>query len=239
MKLAVIIPVLGMNDAMIASRIETLRKKASSATSFHIYKSQCGPLAIESRYDRQLAGDEVMRLACQSQRDGCDAAMVWCAGDPAVCAARELVDIPIIGTGEAGMLFAYHLAQSYCILTGDEELAATSYDVSVHAGLRSRLVSIRGIEMSVDELRNNREVALDGLTCVAQKAIQEDNVHAFVFGCLALTGLGEELSKRIGLPVVDSAICAVELAQALTGAGLHYSRRTYARPPIILPEYQV
>ena len=81
-----------------------------------------------------------MRLSCQAQRDGCAAAIVWCAGDPAVDAARELVDIPVIGTGEAGMLFAYHLAQNFCLLTGDEDLAATSYDVAVRSGLGRRMV---------------------------------------------------------------------------------------------------
>lgn len=156
MELAVIIPVLAMSDEMIRARIELLREKALPTTQFHIYQSQRGPGAIESRCDRQLAGDEVMRLSCQAQRDGCAAAIVWCAGDPAVDAARELVDIPVIGTGEAGMLFAYHLAQNFCLLTGDEDLAATSYDVAVRSGLGRRMVSIRGIQMSVEKLRTDR-----------------------------------------------------------------------------------
>ena len=235
-ELAVIIPVLGMSEEMIQSRIDTLREKALPTTNFRVYRSQRGPGAIESRCDRQLAGDEVMRLSCQAQRDGCDAAMVWCAGDPAVDAARELVDIPIIGTGEAGMLFAYHLAQNFCLLTGDEDLASTSYDVAVRSGLKGRMVSIRGIGMSVEQLRQDREAALAGLTKVARAAVEQDGVHAFVFGCLALTGMGDALSERVGLPVVDSAHCAVALAESLVKMGLHYSRRTYATPPV-LPDW--
>ena len=205
MELAVIIPVLAMSDEMIRARIELLREKALPTTQFHIYQSQRGPGAIESRCARQLAGDEVMRLSCQAQRDGCAAAIVWCAGDPAVDAARELVDIPVIGTGEAGMLFAYHL------------------------------VSIRGIQMSVEKLRTDREAALEKLAQVAEEAVRQDGAHAFVFGCLALTGMGEALTERIGLPVVDSAHCAVSLAESLVKMGLRYSRRTYAAPPV-LPE---
>mgnify|MGYP000500355622 CR=1 FL=1 len=199
MELAVIIPVLAMSDEMIRARIELLREKALPTTQFHIYQSQRGPGAIESRCDRQLAGDEVMRLSCQAQRDGCAAAIVWCAGDPAVDAARELVDIPVIGTGEAGMLFAYHLAQNFCLLTGDEDLAATSYDVAVRSGLGRRMVSIRGIQMSVEKLRTDREAALEKLAQVAEEAVRQDGAHAFVFGCLALTGMGEALTERIGL----------------------------------------
>lgn len=236
MELAVIIPVLGMSDEMIQARVDVLKEKAMPATNFRIYRSRRGPGAIESRYDRQLAGDEVMRLSCQAERDGCDAAMVWCAGDPAVDAARELVKIPVIGTGEAGMLFAYHLAQNFCILTGDEALAATSYDVAVRSGLKARMISIRGIQMSVDQLRNDREGALQGLEKVAQEAVQRDGAHAFVFGCLALTGMGEELSERIGLPVVDAAHCAVSLAESLVKMNLTYSCRTYAAPPVVDPE---
>ena len=233
MELAVIIPVLAMSDEMIRARIELLREKALPTTQFHIYQSQRGPGAIESRCDRQLAGDEVMRLSCQAQRDGCAAAIVWCAGDPAVDAARELVDIPVIGTGEAGMLFAYHLAQNFCLLTGDEDLAATSYDVAVRSGLGRRMVSIRGIQMSVEKLRTDREAALEKLAQVAEEAVRQDGAHAFVFGCLALTGMGEALTERIGLPVVDSAHCAVSLAESLVKMGLRYSRRTYAAPPVL------
>lgn len=232
-ELAVIIPVLGMSDEMIQARLDVLREKAMPETVFRFYRSQRGPGAIESRYDRQLAGDEVMRLSCQAERDGCGAAIVWCAGDPAVDAARELVEIPIIGTGEAGMLFAYHLARNFCVLTGDEELAATSYDVAVRSGLKERMVSIRGIQMSVDQLRKDREEALRGLERVAREAAERDGAHAFVFGCLALTGMGEELSRRIGLPVVDPAHCAVSLAESLAKMGLTYSRRTYAAPPVV------
>lgn len=234
-EIAVIIPVLAMSDEMIQARIDELRKKALPATSFRIYQSRRGPGAIESRCDRQLAGDEVLRLCCQAQRDGCDAAMVWCAGDPAVDAARELVEIPVIGTGETGMLFGYHLAQNFCVLTGDEDLASTSYDVAVRAGLKSRMVSIRGIRMSVDQLRKDRERALEGLVQVAEEAVERDGAHAFVFGCLALTGMGDALEERIHLPVVDSAHCAVALAEALVKMKLTYSRRTYAAPPVLDP----
>lgn len=239
MELAVIIPVLAMSDEMVEARIDVLRQKALPTTNFRVYRSQRGPGAIESRYDRQLAGDEVMRLTCQAQRDGCEAAMVWCAGDPAVDAARELVDIPVIGTGEAGMLFAYHLAQNFCILTGDEDLAATSYDVAVRSGLKGRLAAIRGIQMSVDQLRNDREAALANLTRVAKESVEKDGAHAFVFGCLALTGLGDELTRRVGLPVVDAAHCAVSLAESLVKMNLTYSRRTYAAPPVRMSEHQL
>ena len=176
-----------------------------------------------------------MRQSCQAQRPGCAAGILWGAGDPAVDAARELVDIPVIGTGEAGMLFAYHLAQNFCLLTGDEDLAATSYDVAVRSGLGRRMVSIRGIQMSVEKLRTDREAALEKLAQVAEEAVRQDGAHAFVFGCLALTGMGEALTERIGLPVVDSAHCAVSLAESLVKMGLRYSRRTYAAPPV-LPE---
>ncbi len=230
--IALIIPVISMSDKMILERINVIKEKASPDTGFTVYKSEKGPSAIESRCDRQLAGDEVMRLCCQAETDGCDAAMVWCAGDPAVDAARELVDIPVIGTGEAGMLYGAHLARNFCLLTGDEEYAATSYDVAVRSGFISRMVSIRGINMSVAELRADRQKALDGLAKVAQEAVERDGAHAFVFGCLAMTGLGEDLSKKINLPVIDSGICAVVLAESLIKMKISYSKKTYVTPPV-------
>lgn len=63
------------------------------------------------------------------------------------------------------------------------------------------MVSIRGIQMSVEKLRTDREAALEKLAQVAEEAVRQDGAHAFVFGCLALTGMGEALTERIGLPV--------------------------------------
>lgn len=230
--IALIIPVMSMTDDMITERINVLKEKADPETKFTVYKSQRGPFAIESRCDRQLAGDEVMRLSYQAETDGCDAAMVWCAGDPAVDGARELVNMPVIGTGEAGMLYASHLARNFCLLTGDEDYAATSYDVAVRSGLISKMVSIRGIKMSVAQLREDRNKTLDCLAKVAQEAVEQDGAHAFVFGCLAMTGLGEDLSNKINLPVMDSGVCAVALAESLIKMKASYSKKTYITPPI-------
>ena len=195
-RIAVIIPVLAMSDEAIEGRISVLRKYAHLDTEFAVYKSKSGPPAIESRCDRQLAGNEVMRLACKAERDGCDAAMIWCAGDPAIGGARELVNIPVIGTGEAGMLYAYTLAQNFCVLTGDEDLAATSYEVAVRTGLMTKMVSIRGIHMSVAELRADREKALEGLTKVAKEAIERGWGPCVCLWLPSINRYGRRISKK-------------------------------------------
>lgn len=75
--------------------------------------------------------------------------------------------------------------------------------------------------------------------CANREAAEKDGAHAFVFGCLALTGMGDELTARIDLPVVDSAHCAASLAESLAKMKLTFSRRTYAAPPALAPEYAV
>src|SRR5437773_8798057 len=56
-----------------------------------------GPASIESEFDEALAAPDVIARAIEAERDGCDAVVVNCFGDPGVRAAREAVGIPVLG----------------------------------------------------------------------------------------------------------------------------------------------
>ena len=53
-----------------------------------------------------------------------------------------------------------------------------------------------------------------------------------VLGCMSLSFLGvaEQARERIGVPVINPAMCALKTAEALVAQALMPSRRTYARP---------
>ena len=53
----------------------------------------------------------------QAERDGFDAVIIYCGDDPAVGAARELVDIPVIGPGKVAKMIALDLSYRFSILT--------------------------------------------------------------------------------------------------------------------------
>ena len=56
-----------------------------------------GPASIESFYGEVLAGPQIVAEVAKAAGNGADAVFITCFGDPAVPAAREIVDIPVVG----------------------------------------------------------------------------------------------------------------------------------------------
>ena len=79
----------------------TLKSDKSVGTVIDAVQVEKGPPAIESKIDEAMAGPEILRLVKEAEDHGCNAAIIWCGSDPAIEASRQLVDIPVIGPGEA------------------------------------------------------------------------------------------------------------------------------------------
>ncbi|WP_374206472.1 aspartate/glutamate racemase family protein [Streptomyces sp. WAC04114] len=73
-------------------------------------------------------------------------------------------------------------------------------------------------------------LAAAGRACAA-------GAEVLVLGCAGMTGLQRVVGEKLGLPVVDGAAAAVELAESPVALGLTTSRvGSYAEP---LPEQRV
>jgi allantoin racemase len=73
---------------------------------------QSGPASVESYYDEALAVPDIVAQVRRAEREGMDAVIINCMGDPGLDAAREVVSIPVIGPCEASMHLAAMLGQS-------------------------------------------------------------------------------------------------------------------------------
>jgi hypothetical protein len=66
-----------------------------------------------------------------------------------------------------------------------------------------------------------------GLDLIARR-----DADVLVLGCMSLSFLGvaEHARERIGMPVINPALCALKTAEALVAQQLKPSRRTYGTP---------
>ncbi len=158
--------------------------------------------------------------------------MLWGfgAGEILGHAARELAAIPIVGPGEASLVFAHILARRYSILALRKDASAIFEDLVERTGLSGRLASIRFTGMTVKELGGNKTKTLERLEMVGRQAMVEDGAHALVLGCLGMAGLARPLEERLGVPVIDPAAALVGIAETLVHIGLSYSKMTYPVP---------
>jgi len=202
MRIRLVIPITGLTEEGVEERLGYLREIADPGTEVDAVQVEVGPPAIESQADAVLAGPDILRLVGEAERDGVDAAIVWCGGDPALAAARELVDIPVIGPGESMTSLAMVLGHRPC-----------------------RVVP----EIPVLEMRKDLEWTVEALRGEIAERIERREGDVFVLGCLALWGLGKRFRESLGVPILDGAEASLKVAELMVKLGLRHSRIAYPR----------
>jgi allantoin racemase len=197
-----------------------------------------GPASIECEFDEALAVPDTVAKIVEAEADGVDAVVVNCMGDPGVKAAREAVRIPVLGPCEASMHLAGMLAHRFSIVTILESIVPLMENLVRVCGLESKLASIRWVDVPVLELEETPEEELvSRLVEESIGAVEEDGANLIFFGCTGMTGLGsgvrDALRARgyVDVPVIDPAVAAFKIAEAVVDLGLTQSLRTYPRSP--------
>ena len=92
--------------------------------------------AIGNAYDAQLVGLWHVKAALKAEQEGYHAVAMGCLDEPGVSAAKEALNIPVIGETEAVLHFASMVGRRFTVLMPG---ANHAYPQTVHAALlRSR-----------------------------------------------------------------------------------------------------
>lgn len=202
MRIRLVIPITGLTEGAIEERLGFLREIADLGTEVDAVQVMVGPPAIESKVDAIRAGPDVLRLVKEAEGEGCDAVIIWCGGDPALDAARELVDIIVVGPGEAMRAMATLLGRRPCRINPD---------------------------IPVLEMRRDLERTIEAIRSLVQSRLERGEGDVFYLGCLALWGLGKRLREAIGVPILDGAEASLKAAEILVKLGLKHSRVAYPK----------
>ena len=198
-----IIPITGINDSQIEERMKFLRSVARPDAVLEYTQIKTGPPAIECSVDHLQASAEVIKYVKKAEEDGYDAIISWCGGDPGVEEARTLVDIPVIGPGEAMLVLA---------------------------SLMGKKVGCIHHPLPVLNLRDDIELTYKLTEEAIQKSIKE-GYDTFYLDCLGMFGMGKPLREKTGLPVIDGGEASVTLAEVAVTIGLKPSRIVYPSYP--------
>ncbi len=191
-----------------------------------------GPASVESAVDEVLAAPGVVDAALTAQADGIEAVIIDCMLDPGLDAAREAVDIPVLGCGEAGLKAAAAFGK-FSVVTVLDRQARAFRDLAARHGLAENLVSVRGIGVTVLDLERDRKASVEATIRESRRAAQEDGARAIVFGCTGMLGFADSVSDSLGDEidqVVDPLPHAIALAHAAAAAGEKTDKSLYPRP---------
>lgn len=222
--------------AEMERRLTLLRGYAAPGTEMDILDVDEGPASIESLYEEYLSIPNTVEKMIEAEKEGYDAAILGCYGDPGLDAMREVTQqMVVVGPGEAGVMAAAMCGHRFSIITVTTSIINALHNLVEKAGAAKKLVSARAIETPVLELAEDRDATVDKLVEEGRKAIEVDRADTLILGCMSMgfLGVAEEMSEALQVPVINPGKISLKMAEALVGSGLHHSKLAYAYPPKI------
>ena len=233
MKIHIVVPIT--SDQFNEQIEQEARGFLRSDIDLEISHLQSGPASIESFYDEVLAGPPIVAEVTKAADNGADAVFITCFGDPAVPAARELVDIPVVGGFEPAVATALTLGERFSVVTVLENVVPMISGLVARMGVSNRLASIEVIDTPVLELHDG-DALLKSLFEASCRAIETRGADVLVLGCTGMLGVAAKLQEKLEaeharVPVVDPTGASLGLLLTLQSMGLKPSRKTYMPPP--------
>ncbi len=200
-------------------------------TKIDIINISLGPESIEQIYDDVWAGLPTLMEVEKAEKEGYDAIIIYCFGDPALRAAKEAVNIPVVGLCEPSIHIASMLGRKFSIIgVGGEVGYGLLFDNVAVYGLSNKLASIRLTDIKVLDIKKEFNRIVDALCEEGRKAIENDGAEVLVLGCGGLLNLAETLEKQLGVPIVDPGLAALKTAEILARLKLRQSKKAYVTP---------
>ncbi|MCK5767615.1 MAG: Asp/Glu/hydantoin racemase [Candidatus Atribacteria bacterium] len=192
--------------------IENICKKYTlPTTEIKVKYIEEAPPGIESYHDAAISLKYLLAKfeEWENQYDGF---IIACHSDIGVDLLRELTAKPVIGIGEASMLFALPLGHKFSILSLKRKKIPQKEDLVKKYGLENRCASIRitGLGVIATDEEKREKLVQEGM-----KAIKEDGAEVLILGCAGMAGFDKKIEKIVGVPVIDGVVSALMIIESL------------------------
>ena len=220
---------------ILEERRKAYQAMARPDTEIGVARVEKGSVSIENEYDKSIAVPHILQKVKEAEEEGYDAVFITCFGDPGIAAARELVNIPVIGTFQANAMMASLVSEKFSVVTVLDDVIPALDNLIRIQSLKGRLASIRSVNIPVLELHEDPDGALNKLTDESIKAVKEDGAQSILLGCGGFTGMAEELQNRLKnkgliIPVLDPGKTALKVTEAAADLKLYNSKSAYPSP---------
>ena len=190
------------------------RRCTDAATEIVAVTAPFGVAYIETRSEAVVGAYAVLNVIAE-HRTGCDAIIVAAFGDPGVAAAREIVDVPVVGISEAAFVTACLLGRRFSIVAISQRIAAWYRECAEFNKVDGRLASIRTLTAPLHDVGTVQEDKESFLLELCSRAVEEDGADAIILAGAPLAGLGRRIADRVPVPLVDGVSSAVRQTEAL------------------------
>lgn len=192
-----------------------------------------GPIGLESYYHNFLAAVEVHKVIVDAEKNGYNGVVIACYGDPGIEAAKELVNIPVVGITEASYALARMLATKFLVVVSAEAAVPRQIRYIKSLGIPDFQYAVRPIGLTVLGVMSDRMSAKDLIAENCKIALKETGSELIVMGCSGFSGLRDDLENQLQVPIIDPVVAGVHICTTLISMGLAQSKvSTYKTPPV-------
>ena len=174
-----------------------------------------GPASIQGEEDGLAALPGLIEEVKKGQKEGFDAIIIACFDDTGLAELRALIDIPIIGIGEAAFHAAMMLGAKFSVVTTLAISIPVIEKNLIDYGLNSMCVKVRASDVPVLDLEVPGSDAQKKISDEISRSIVEDKANAIVLGCAGMADLSSRLTKNHRVPIIDGVSVAVGFASTL------------------------
>ena len=221
-------------DAYNERLLESVNAVLPADITVEIRNLPAGTPCIENRGNLLENGRYVVEQAILIEKEGFDG--IWLS-DFDMCgveAAREVIDIPIIGGFPPSAFTALALSQRFSIVTILQSTLAMQRGHILTYGLSESFASIRAIDCPVDQLANV-DIVVAKTVEQALLAVREDGAQSILLGCTGFVGVAarvtEVLQETLGayVPVIDPNQAGFSFLVSLVRMRLRPGRLCYSK----------
>ncbi|MCK9316647.1 MAG: aspartate/glutamate racemase family protein [Atribacterota bacterium] len=190
---------------------KTCGEYALSDTIIDVKQIDEAPSGIESYQDAAISEKYIIEKFKKWEQEY-EGFIIACHSDIGIDLLRELTTKPVIGIGEASILYSLPLGHKFSILSLKRKKIPQKEDLVRKYALEKRCASIRATGLGVveTEKRKREKLLKEGMA-----AVQEDGAEVLILGCAGMAGLDKEIEKSVKVPVIDGVVCALMMIESL------------------------
>jgi allantoin racemase len=234
MRLAGVVSIGSYTAEDLTRKQQSLQAVLHPDTQLDMFAADSGVPYIESSFEFYLSEAAVARKVVEVAGMGYDAVVGTAFLDNGLDAARELVDIPVVGPAKTTLYLAATLSNRFAVISAAGDLPKHVRAMAKLLGVADRLVATPALKCTVADLLHDEDNAVAMIIALGRQLIDEQGAEALILGCGATTGLASRVSGALELPVLDPGLTAVKYAEMLVSLGLSHSKRAYPYNPRVM-----
>lgn len=227
MRLAGVVAIGSYTAADLAVKKRRLQAVLRRDTEVDMFAAASGVPYVESSFELYVSSAAVARKVVEVAQQGYDAVVGTAFLDNGLDAARELVDIPVVGPAKTTLYMAATLANRFAVIAAAGDLPKHVWAYAKVLGVVDRLVAIPTLKCTVADFLRDEEQAVTMIVAMGRQLMEERGAEALVLGCGATTGLAPRVADTLGIPVLDPGLTAFKYAEMLVDLGLSHSKRAF------------